>query len=288
MSTFTASRRPLPDAASTACATDACATDACATDACATDALRCFPPAAPPWPTARPQFNASSRPTSRIQPTALTHSEEGFSITEAAACPRKPSEILAALADSASPAFGSHAAPAKPYRVRPGLAPPAETGTNGPLVPLPPDPSSPGPLPQNLCSSDPCSLDPCSPDPFEQAGVAPLSHCQWIALAPHLPPARSLGRHRSTDLRNVVEAIHYRWQTACAWRNLPPAFPPWPTVYTYFRAWLKCGLLRQLRAVLQPPKPSEVRAKRQAVTETVTAEAAVTEAAVAQVKRKGR
>jgi transposase len=34
-----------------------------------------------------------------------------------------------------------------------------------------------------------------------------------------------------------VNAIFYLLRTGCQWRLLPREFPPWPTVYYYFRRW---------------------------------------------------
>ncbi len=33
---------------------------------------------------------------------------------------------------------------------------------------------------------------------------------------------------------------------------LPPEFPPWGTVYSYYRRWNRDGTLRELRTILQP------------------------------------
>lgn len=101
------------------------------------------------------------------------------------------------------------------------------------------------------------------PRPETPAAAAPageLTDAQWATIEPLLPPRKSRGRHRSTDLRRVVTAINHRWHTGVPWRDLPPGFPPWPTIYTYFRTWLKDGTLRRLRAILNPPKPSDLAA----------------------------
>src|SRR3712207_7552410 len=44
----------------------------------------------------------------------------------------------------------------------------------------------------------------------------------------------------STDIRRLLDGLFYVVRTGCQWRHLPPppAFPPWPTVYGYFRAFL--------------------------------------------------
>ncbi|MEM1062520.1 MAG: transposase [Planctomycetota bacterium] len=87
-----------------------------------------------------------------------------------------------------------------------------------------------------------------------------LSDSRWKKVRRLLPPEPARGRHRVTDERSVVNAIRHRWETGCAWRDLPDRYPPWPTVYTYFRNWLKDGTLRKLREELKPPKASEVAA----------------------------
>lgn len=73
---------------------------------------------------------------------------------------------------------------------------------------------------------------------------------QWRRIAPLLPPDEKRGRRRSTDLREVVNGINYRWSTGCVWRMLPHDFPPWATVYTYFRRWRSDGTLPVIREEL--------------------------------------
>jgi transposase len=77
-----------------------------------------------------------------------------------------------------------------------------------------------------------------------------LSEGQWERVSPLIPAARPIGRPRAHPLRDVVDAINYRWETGCVWRMLPHDFPPWPTVYTYYRAWQRQGVLRQVREAI--------------------------------------
>ena len=60
------------------------------------------------------------------------------------------------------------------------------------------------------------------------------------------PPASS----RRTPLRRVVAAVAWHLRVGGGWRALPAGFPPWRTVYGWFRRWLALGLFdRLLRAV---------------------------------------
>ena len=64
-----------------------------------------------------------------------------------------------------------------------------------------------------------------------------LSDEQWIVIRPLLPKSKDGGRPRSVNLREVLNSIFYINKTGCPWRWLPNDFPPWQTVYTYFREW---------------------------------------------------
>jgi putative transposase len=80
------------------------------------------------------------------------------------------------------------------------------------------------------------------------AGQA-LSDEQYGLVAPLIPPAKPGGRPRTTDLRRLLDGLFYLVRTGCQWRHLPPppAFPPWQTVYGYFRAFLEAGVWECLR-----------------------------------------
>jgi len=71
--------------------------------------------------------------------------------------------------------------------------------------------------------------------------LSELSDAEWALLTPLLPPAKPGGRPRSSDLREVVNAISYGLRGGVAWRALPHDFPPWQTVYHYWRAWRLSG-----------------------------------------------
>jgi putative transposase len=55
---------------------------------------------------------------------------------------------------------------------------------------------------------------------------------------------------RRTPTRPVVAALAWHLRVGGSWRALPAGFPPWRTVYGWFRRWLERGLLDAvLRAV---------------------------------------
>jgi putative transposase len=64
-----------------------------------------------------------------------------------------------------------------------------------------------------------------------------LSNKQWKLLENMLPPPEQLGRKRSVNLREIVNALCYLARSGCQWRMLPKEFPKWQTVYYYFSRW---------------------------------------------------
>eukprot|EP00752_Nemacystus_decipiens_P000865 g865.t1 len=73
---------------------------------------------------------------------------------------------------------------------------------------------------------------------------------EWRLIAPLLPARRWTGRPRTTDLREVVNALFYMVSTGCQWRMLPRDFPPMSTVQGYFYAWRDNGVWEEINARL--------------------------------------
>lgn len=84
-----------------------------------------------------------------------------------------------------------------------------------------------------------------------------LTDRQWRRVALHLPAAKSAGRPRRVDRRDIVDAILYVLRNGITWRALPHDFPPWRTVYHYFRLWRLDGTWACLHDALR----DQVRAK---------------------------
>ena len=88
---------------------------------------------------------------------------------------------------------------------------------------------------------------------YERSGsryASDLTDEEWELIEPHLPSAKRLGRPRTTDLREVLNAMLYIARTGCQWRMLPREFPPRSTVQRYFYAWRSDGTLRSLNHYL--------------------------------------
>jgi transposase len=66
-----------------------------------------------------------------------------------------------------------------------------------------------------------------------------LTDEEWSVIAPLFPAPSKKGRPRKTDLREVVNAIRYLVHTGCGWEMLPSDFPPWQTVYWWFRRFVR-------------------------------------------------
>jgi len=52
-------------------------------------------------------------------------------------------------------------------------------------------------------------------------------------------------------MRQIINAILYLTRTGCAWRYLPRDYPPWKTVYGYFRQWRINGLWERIHDALR-------------------------------------
>jgi putative transposase len=78
-----------------------------------------------------------------------------------------------------------------------------------------------------------------------------LTDKEWAILARLLPPAKTRGRKRTVDMREIANAVYYRLQTGCSWRSLPQNFPRWQTVYTHYRAWQQDGTWQEINDVMR-------------------------------------
>jgi len=78
-----------------------------------------------------------------------------------------------------------------------------------------------------------------------------LTDQQWALIQPLLPPPSIGGRPEKHPRRQLVDAIFYVVRTGCSWRQLPHDFPPWQTVFWYFKRWRADGSVHRIHDALR-------------------------------------
>ena len=78
-----------------------------------------------------------------------------------------------------------------------------------------------------------------------------LSDEEWRLLKPHLPAPKRRGRPRLHSPRQIVNAVFYMLKSGCQWRMLTREFPPWKTVFHYFRAWRLDGTWERMNQAMR-------------------------------------
>lgn len=78
-----------------------------------------------------------------------------------------------------------------------------------------------------------------------------LTDRQWSIIEPLIPAAEPGGRHRSVNMRQIVNGIVYLNRTGCSWRMLPHEFPPWGTVHYYYRRFRLDGTWQKVHDKLR-------------------------------------
>lgn len=78
-----------------------------------------------------------------------------------------------------------------------------------------------------------------------------LTDFQWNLIKNLIPKAKTLGRPRQLDMREVINAILYVDVGGIKWRMLPHDFPKWKSVYHYFRLWRDQGVWQRIHDTLR-------------------------------------
>lgn len=124
-----------------------------------------------------------------------------------------------------------------------------------------------------------------------------LSLEQYELLESLLNPPSPTGRPRSVNLMQVWQAILYVLVTGCAWRLLPKEYPPYSTVYYYFRKWRDDGSWKRIHDHLvqwvrvtqdHDPSPSAASLDSQTVPTAVMVHEAVGYDAGKKIKGRKR
>ena len=72
------------------------------------------------------------------------------------------------------------------------------------------------------------------------AGLYWLSDGEWARIEPLLPRRRR-GAHRVDD-RRVISGIMHMLHSGARWRDCPPAYGPYTTIYNRFNRWSRQGI----------------------------------------------
>jgi transposase len=101
-----------------------------------------------------------------------------------------------------------------------------------------------------------------------------LNEGEWQLIEPLLPTPSAIGSPRRVSLREILNAIFYVLDNGIKWRAMPHDFPPWQTVYDYYRRWVRTNqwakinqtLAQQVRkAKHRDPQPSLILIDSQSV-----------------------
>ena len=76
-----------------------------------------------------------------------------------------------------------------------------------------------------------------------------MTEAEWAVLAPLMPAARRGGRPRTTDLREVMNALLYLLRTGCRWRMLLKDFLEHPAVYGVCQEFVQLRIWDDIHAV---------------------------------------
>jgi putative transposase len=78
-----------------------------------------------------------------------------------------------------------------------------------------------------------------------------LTDRHWDCIIDLIPAAKSGGRPRALDMRQVINAMLYILVSGAQWRMLPKDYPKWQSVYYYFRIWRDDGTWQRIHDTLR-------------------------------------
>lgn len=80
---------------------------------------------------------------------------------------------------------------------------------------------------------------------------ADLTDAQWALLQPLLPVGKKPGRPPKWSKRQLIDGVRWRVRVGAPWRDIPPEYGPWQTVYGLFRRWQRAGVWTVILSGLQ-------------------------------------
>ncbi len=78
-----------------------------------------------------------------------------------------------------------------------------------------------------------------------------LTDVEWSFLEPLVPLPKPGGRPASWTRRAILDGIFYLLRSGCTWRMMPHEYPPWQTLYRYFRAWQQSDVWENINTRLR-------------------------------------
>ena len=88
-------------------------------------------------------------------------------------------------------------------------------------------------------------------DTIPVAGRHDLTDEQWSVLEPLLPVGKKPGRPLIWTKRQLINGIRWRTRAGAPWRDVPPRYGTWQSVYGLFRSWQRDGTWVRILAELQ-------------------------------------
>jgi transposase len=88
-------------------------------------------------------------------------------------------------------------------------------------------------------------------DTIPVAGRHDLTDEQWSVLEPLLPVGKKPGRPPTWTKRQLIDGIRWRVRAGAPWRDVPPQYGGWQSVYGLFRRWQRNGTWARILAELQ-------------------------------------
>jgi putative transposase len=86
---------------------------------------------------------------------------------------------------------------------------------------------------------------------MKRSYLTDLTDAEWECLKLYVPPPNKRGRPKTHTTREILNAIFYVLKSGCTWRLVPRNFPPWETVYWWFRRWRIDGTFERLNTALR-------------------------------------
>ncbi len=78
-----------------------------------------------------------------------------------------------------------------------------------------------------------------------------LGDGEWSVLERLLPRGKKAGRPPKWTRRQLIDGIRWRVRTGAPWRDVPPRYGPWQSVYGLFRRWQRDGTWALIVTALQ-------------------------------------